>query len=343
MAGSFFIIKGAMKRINDLYDKVTSFENLMIAAKKALKGTKSKTESLEFSFNLESNLINMQNELVSETYEPGGYKYFKVFEPKEREIAVAPFRDRVVHHAIVNVLEPIYEKIFISDSYTTKKNKGTHKAVLKAQEMIKRNEWYFKSDIRKYFPSIDQDVIISILERNIKDKRLLSLLEKVIRNGGVDGKGLPIGNLTSQFLANVYLDRFDHYLKDELGYKYYIRYMDDFVIFDNDKEKLKELRPKVEYFLKSELCLELKVNATYINKRINGLSFLGMRVFPKLIRINRINLKRSVKKMQIKANLYSIGKIRDEKISQSAQSITGYLKYFNTYQLRCDLIAKGVI
>lgn len=332
-----------MKRINDLYGKVTSFENLMIAAKKALKGTKSKTESLEFYFNLESNLINMQNELVSEIYEPGGYKYFKVFEPKEREIAVAPFRDRVVHHAIVNVIEPIYEKIFISDSYATRKNKGTHKAVLKAQEMIKRNEWYFKSDIRKYFPSIDQDVILSILGRKIKDKRLLSLLEKVIRNGGADGKGLPIGNLTSQFLANVYLDRFDHFIKDELGFKFYVRYMDDFVIFDNDKEKLKVLRPKIEDFLKSELCLDLKESATYINKRLNGLSFLGMRVFPATVRINKINLKRTVKKMQIKAELYSAGKIKDENITQSAQSITGYLKYFNTHALRCDLIAKRVL
>ncbi len=209
--------------------------------------------------------------------------------------------------------------------------------------MIKKNEWYFKSDIRKYFPSIDQDVMIAILSRKIKDKRLLSLLEKVIRNGGGEGKGLPIGNLTSQFLANVYLDPFDHYMKDELGFKYYVRYMDDFVVFDNDKDKLKVLRPKIEEFLKSELCLELKESATYINKRLNGLSFLGMRIFPSLIRINAVNLKRSVRKMRIKANLYSAGKIKDEKITQSAQSITGYLKYFNTYELRCDLIAKGVI
>ncbi|HXK50863.1 MAG TPA: reverse transcriptase domain-containing protein, partial [Clostridiales bacterium] len=168
-----------MKRINELYESVTSFENLMSAAKKALKGTKSKTESLEFYFNLESNLIILQNELKTGTYQPGSYKYFKVFEPKEREIAVAPFRDRVVHHAIVNVIEPVYEKIFISDSYATRKKKGTHKAVLKAQEMIMRNEWYFKSDIKKYFPSIDHNVMISILRGKIKDKRLLALLEKV--------------------------------------------------------------------------------------------------------------------------------------------------------------------
>jgi len=173
-----------MKRVNNLFDNLTSFENLMSAAKKALKGTKSKTESLEFYFNLEANLISMQNELENETYKPGGYKYFKVYEPKEREIAVAPFRDRVVHHAIVNVLEPIYEKIFISDSYATRKNKGTHKAVLKAQKMIKKNEWYFKSDIKKYFPSIDQEILLTILKRKIKDRQLLILLEKVIKNGG---------------------------------------------------------------------------------------------------------------------------------------------------------------
>jgi retron-type reverse transcriptase len=143
-----------MKRINNLYDCVTSFENLLSASKKALKGTKSKSESLEFYFNLESNLINLQRELTDGTYEPGGYKYFKVFEPKEREIAVAPFIDRVVHHAIVNVIEPIYEKVFIADSYATRKNKGTHKSVLKAQGMIKKNAWYLKSDIKNIFRAL---------------------------------------------------------------------------------------------------------------------------------------------------------------------------------------------
>jgi len=332
-----------MKRINNLYSSVTSFENLMKAAKKALKGTKSKTESLEFYYNLESNLINLQNELESGTYDPGSYKYFKVFEPKVREIAVAPFRDRVVHHAIVNILEPIYENTFISDSYATRKNKGTHKAVSKAQEMIKKNEWYLKSDIRKYFPSIDHEVLLSILKRKIKDESLLSLLEKIVRNGGADGKGLPIGNLTSQFFANVYMDKFDHFVKEELSCKYYIRYMDDFVIFENDKEKLKEILVRLSEYLNKNLKLELKENATYTNKRKNGLSFLGMRIFPNLIRINSVNLKRSVKKMRIKARLYSAGKIKDEDITQSAQSIMGYLKYYNSHQLRQDLIAKGVI
>ena len=227
-----------MKRHNNLYPKLISFNNLLIASKKALKGTTSKKDSLIYFYHLETNILKLQLELVNLTYIPGKYKYFRIYEPKEREIAVAPFIDRVVHHAIINIIEPIYEKIFINNSYATRKEKGTHKAIYKAQSYIKKNKWYFKTDIRKYFNNINHNILLNIIKRKIKDKKLLLLIERIIRNGGKDGIGLPIGNLTSQFFANVYLDKFDHYIKEELQIKYYIRYMDDLVIFDNNKEKL---------------------------------------------------------------------------------------------------------
>jgi len=327
-----------MKRHNNLYNKVTSFENLLIASKKALKGTTSKKESLKYFFHLEPNILKLQQKLENLSYIPGKYKYFRIYEPKEREIAVAPFIDRVVHHAIINVLEPIYEKIFIYDSYATRKEKGTHKAIFRAQNYIRKNKWYFKTDIKKYFDNINHNILINIIKRKIKDKKLILLMEKIVRNGGINGIGLPIGNLTSQFLANVYLDKLDHYIKEELQIKYYIRYMDDFVIFDNNKGNLKTIRSKVDYFINKELNLQLKEKATFINRQLNGLSFLGKRVFPNTIRIKNDNLKRSLKKIEQNENNYEKGRIDITKLYNSTNSIIGYIKNFNTMNLRNSII-----
>mgnify|MGYP000698110521 FL=1 len=208
-----------MKRYGYLFADVVSFENLLSAFKQAFQGVGKKYYSLKYWANLESNLFKLQEELKKGSYQPGDYRYFKIYKPKEREIAVADFRDRIVHHGIVNILEPIYERIFIYNSYATRKNKGTHKAVKKAQQYLQDNFWYFKTDIKKYFDSIDHQLLISILNRKIKNQQLLDLMTKIIFNGGEQGKGLPIGNLTSQFLANIYLDQLDHYLKDKLGVK----------------------------------------------------------------------------------------------------------------------------
>jgi retron-type reverse transcriptase len=329
-----------LQRVGNLFEKVCSFENLYSAYKKAARGTKGKKETDEFCFFLEYELLKLKNELITENYSPGKYKYFTIKDPKEREIAVAPFRDRVVHHAIINILEPIYEKIFIFDSYATRKEKGTHKAILRAQEFLRKNEWYLKSDISKYFASIDHYKIIEIIKGKIKDRRLINLIEIIIRNGGENGKGLPIGNLTSQFFANVYLDRFDHYIKDELGIKYYVRYMDDIVIFANDKRKLKEISAELRNFLNEELSLDMKTNATYINKRINGVTFLGKRIFPNIIRIKNENLKRSIKRIERRENEHIEGKIDETKLCQSVESIIGMMKHYNVFEYRKEYMRK---
>jgi len=323
-----------MKRIGNLYDSICSFENLLSAFKKASRAASKKKATLNYFYNLEKNLLLLREKLLKETYTPGKYWQFTITDPKKRVISVAPFEDRIVHHAIVNILEPIYERRFIFDSYATRKNKGTHRAVRRAQEFLRHNALYLKTDIRHYFDSIDHNILMNTLRKKIKDEKLLNLIEKIIQKGGSCGKGLPIGNLTSQFFANCYLDVFDHIIKDESQEKYYIRYMDDMLFFSNDKEHLKDLRIYIHFILKEKFVLDLKEKATYINRRENGCSFLGTRVFPNTIRIKKENLKRSVKHLKENEQLYQKGKLSQNQFECSINSIIGHLSQYDTLELR---------
>jgi RNA-directed DNA polymerase len=317
-----------LKRINNLFSHITSCENLLIASRLAMKGSGKTSATCRFFYNLETEILSLQTELLNSMYRPGAYRYFKIFDPKERVIAVAPFRDRVVHHAVVRILTPIYERVFIYDSYATRPNKGTHAAIKRAQKFIQRWPWYFKADIEKYFDHVDHDILLDIIERKIKDRRLLRLLERIIRNTTTEGKGLPIGNLTSQFLANVYLDPLDHEIKDKLGVKGYLRYMDDFVLFGYSKRELLDLNRVIEQFLSDRLRLRLKINSTWLNRSSHGLSFLGMRIFPRFIRVKPENRKRSMQRMSDVINKWKDGRINEERMVQSMASIVGHFRYF---------------
>lgn len=317
-----------MRRAGNLKEKFLSFENLYTAYKKARKGTKNYAAD-KFAFNAERELLALQEELKDEAYIPGDYHYFTIHEPKERQISVADFRDRVVHHALVNVLEPVYEKRFIYDSYANRKGKGTHRAVERAQQFMKKSKWYLKMDVKKYFGSIDHNILNRILERKIKDAFILRLCRKIIEKGGDGAKGLPIGNLTSQFFANVYLDILDHFVKEELRIKHYLRYMDDFCIFSRDKQQLRDLRPAVEDFLKDSLALNLKEKATLLNSSLHGLPFLGRRVFPAMIRMKRENFKYSLNRLKLREWEFRTGKICYNRYHSSVQSITSYINYWN--------------
>jgi len=328
-----------MKRVGNLFDTVCSFENLLLAYRKAMRGSGAKEDACQFAYNLEHDILVIQDELRNGEYMPGKYRYFQVHEPKERTISVAPFRDRVVHHAVVNVLERVFEPRFIHDSYATRKEKGTHKAIRRAQDFMRGNRWYLKLDINKYFDNIDHNILLGLIARKIKDDRLLGLLRVIIANsdasrGEKTGKGLPIGNLTSQFFANVYLDVFDHYLKEELQLKAYVRYMDDCVIFHEDKEYLKELLRLSVLFLRERLMLSLKASATLINTRLHGLPFLGFRVFPSLLRIKRENIKRLKKKIMLRQEQFASGIITEESFSMSLASLCGYAGFGDSLLLR---------
>lgn len=325
-----------MKRHNHLIGHFASFANLLAAAKKARSGTSHKRETQRFAFHLEPELFRLQEELLSGAYQPQPYRYFQIHDPKERTISVASFRDRVVHHALVNVLEPIYERSFIHDSYATRKDKGTHRAIARAQCFLKKTGWFWKTDIDKYFDSICHDRLLALLERKIKDKRLLEVAARIIHNSSGEGRGLPIGNLTSQFFANVYLNGFDHFVKEQLRQPYYLRYMDDFVIFNENKTALKTLRQPVEAYLHDALGLRLKASATFLNSSANGLTFLGRRIFPGTVRLAHPNGRRMLRRMALKQRDFENGKISEEQFLQSMNSYWAQLEPF--YGLRRKLV-----
>ncbi len=335
-----------MKRIGGLFEKVCSFENLLIAYKKAFKGSGKNRETCKFSYFMEREIFSIREEMINGNYYPGKYRYFKINEPKERVISVAPFRDRIVHHAIVNILEPIFDPRFIYDSYATRKEKGVHAAVKRAQLFLRQRRFYLKFDVNKYFDNIDHRILLNLLKRKIKDKELERLLLIIISNSDVSRgertcRGLPIGNLTSQFFANIYLDLFDHYVKEELRIKRYVRYMDDCAIFHESKIYLKSILKEIDLYLQIRLKLELKKRVTVLNSSLNGMSFLGYRIFPALIRLKRENVKRLRKKILQKEIELSKGIIDEESFRMSVNSLMGFAKFADSLQLRKKMFNNG--
>lgn len=246
-----------MHRHKHLFDQVVSFDNVLAAARDALRGKRSRQPGASFYTDLEKHVVDLHAELSGGVYSPGDYHYFRIYEPKERLVAAAPFRDRVVHHAIVRVIQPLFERRFIEDSFASRPGKGTHAAMRRSLQFTKRFEFALKCDVQKYFPSIDHGVLMTLVGRVVGDDRLLALINQVldthndsVRQEWAPGSnlfdvqlhkcGLPIGNLTSQFLANVYLDSLDQFVKHELRVKGYIRYLDDFLLFGDDRRWLKE-------------------------------------------------------------------------------------------------------
>jgi len=331
-----------MKTYSHLWPQMVDFGCLLKAYRLAKKGTGKTHQSEAFSFHLERELLQLETALREETYQPQPYRYFRIFEPKERIISVAPFRDRVVHHAVIQVLEPIYETCFYHHSYATRKNKGTHSAIMQAQQWVGTYPWFFKADLHKYFDSIDHKILLDSLARKLKDDRLMNLLSRIIANGGEAGKGLPIGNLTSQFLANVYLHPLDVFIKQGLRIKAYIRYMDDYTLFHTDKQVLKQARKAIEFFLAEHLALQHKPTACYLGHSRNGLSFLGARIFPQMVRIKPENLHRATRRMRRKRIAYLAGKDDLDTFLHSMNSYWAYLRSYDTLALRRDLVMKGL-
>ena len=246
-----------MKTHKHLFERVSSLENLLAASREALKnGKRCKPPGARYFSELEKEAVRLRNELVSGTYRHGTYTYFTIQEPKPRRVAAARFRDRVVHHAIVRVLEPIFEKRFIADSFACRKEKGTHAALRRCAEFAQRYRYALKCDVSKYFPNIDHEILIARLRRAIADEPLMELIGEVL-GSHQDGetqewldsdllevkmrlRGLPIGNLTSQFFANIYLDALDQFIKHDLQVRGYVRYVDDFILFGNDRQQLRQ-------------------------------------------------------------------------------------------------------
>lgn len=340
-----------MKVWHRIYPNLITKQNIFRGYKEFLKGKKTKKDVVSFGEDKEINLKRLQNELENKTYQPGGYSQFFVHDPKTRIIHKANVVDRIVHHIVSDVLEGIFEPTFIYHSYACRKEKGTHKGVLALQKMALKESlnntrvcWVLKCDISKFFASVNHKVLLNILTERIEDQDFLNLLEKITCSFYSDKtidisnkKGIPIGNLTSQFFSNVYLNEFDQYVKHKLKIKYYLRYADDFAFISYDKNYLLNLIDPIRNFLKDELDLELHPKKIILRKFSSGVDFLGYIIFPKYILPRTKTKRRLLKKIREKVKQFKEGDITKESLNQTIQSYYGFLIHANTYKFKQEL------
>jgi len=351
-----------MKTYKNIYYKIYSWPNIFLAYKKARKGKTKKLYVQEFEKDLKRNLQQIQFELMTFTYSPKKLVTFILRDPKTRKISKSAFRDRIVHHAIVNILEPIFDKIFIYDSCANRIGKGNLFAIKrfeisqrKVTDNLTSKAFCLKADIRHYFQEVNHKILLKIIQRKIKDEKVIWLIEKILEiNNGFstsrdhqssfaseesflfnkreskekESKGMPLGNLTSQFFANVYLNELDYFVKHKIKAKFYIRYVDDFVILHKSKEQLEIWKKEIYGFLKTKLKIELHPDKSKIMFLSKGIDFVGFRIFYyfKLLR------KRSINKMKSKIKF-----LDKEKLIESFQGWQAYAKWANTGDLIKDL------
>lgn len=312
------------------FEDLVSLDNLLSAWREFLSGKRSKTDVQQFSVNLIENVLQLHEELVSGKYKHGPYHDFWVFDPKPRHIHKADVRDRVLHHAIYRVLYPFFDRIFVADSFSCRNNKGTHKALdrfkRRASSVSKNNTktcWILKCDVKKFFDSIDHRALLSILHSYITDARINKLLENIIDSFyRVSGRGLPLGNLTSQLFCNIYMNEMDQFIKHQLKVKHYIRYADDFALFSENREWLVEQVVKIREFLKDRLALSLHPKKVFIKTLASGVDFLGWVHFPDHRVLRTTTKKRMFKRMQADPS------------EETRQSYLGMLKHGNTHKIR---------
>ncbi len=327
----------------DLYSQIIDIDNLILASRKARKHKTKKADVMEFSANLHDNILKLHEELKGHTYKPEPLKTFILRDPKTRKISKSAFRDRVVYHALIRVIEPIFDKSFIYDSCANRKGKGNLFAIKRFykfyREITKNNcrrAFCLKADIKHYFEEIGHGILLDIIKRKISDKKVIWLIEQILLNTSKRGdalftrKGMPLGNLTSQFLANVYLNELDYLVKHVLKAKYYIRYVDDFVILHSSKSQLKMWKAEIDEFLKNKLKLELHPEKSKISSLSKGIDFVGFRNFyyRKLLR------KRNIRTMSAKIEQYKQGKLSYDKLLECFQGWNAYVKWADTYKLR---------
>lgn len=313
------------------YQDIISIENLLFAWDEFIVGKKSKPDVQEFARNLMDHIVELHGELVNKTYTHGGYHAFYINDPKRRHIHKASVRDRLLHHAIYRVLYPFFDRTFISDSYSCRKNKGVHKALRRFKEFSNKESknhsrtcWVLKCDIRQFFASIDHDVLFSIVKEYIPDQNILWLLDNIMLSYETEQeskRGLPLGNLTSQLLTNIYMNRLDRWVKHQLRIKYYIRYADDFVFFSYDKTHLENILPRVKKFLSEELHLTLHPKKIVLKTVSSGIDFLGWVHFPDHRVLRTVTKRRIFKKIKMNPS------------DQSLRSYTGLLKHGNAKKL----------
>jgi len=342
-----------MKTYRNLHPQICSFQNLLAAFRKARRHKADKPYVAAFEFHLETNLLQLERELQDGSYRPGSYHSFYIHEPKRRLVSAAHFRDKVVHHALINVIEPIWEARFIHDSYACRKGKGFHRAVDRAHYFLRRHRYVLKSDIVKFFPSVDHQILLDILGRRIADPATMRLIGLILQSGEgvlddeyvmtwfpgddlfspIRPRGLPIGNLTSQFWANVYLNELDQFVKRELKCGPYLRYADDLLFFGDDKARLWAWQGEITCFV-ARLRLSLHEKKTVVFPVTDGVDWLGFRLYPTHRRLRRENVRRAVRRLKRQQVAYARGELTAEQLSHSVRSWIGHARFADTEALR---------
>src|SRR3989338_6781093 len=321
-----------MKKFNRRYDDIITLDNLLRAWEQFLSGKKNRTDVVEFQNHLMDNVCDLQRTLANKTYVHGAYHAFNISDPKPRSIHKATVRDRLLHHLIHSELYEYFDKKFIYDSYSCRMEKGTHKAMNRFRDfgrIVSKNNtrtcWVLKCDIRKFFANIDHTILKDILAKHIEDRDVLNLLGNIIDSFSTLGRkevGLPLGNLTSQLLVNIYMNEFDQFMKRTVKAEYYIRYADDFVILHEDEEYLKQLIPKISNFLQDQLGLCLHPDKLFLKTLVSGVDFLGWVHFP-----HHRTLRTATKRRMFI-------RIQDHSTQETIQSYLGLMRHGNTHQLQ---------
>jgi len=346
-----------MKRYGNLWGKITDFSNLLYASRQARKGKRFRNNVLQFENQCETELLRLQTELINKTYSPGAYRTFYIHKPKKRLISAAPYHDRIVHHALCHIIMPLFERTFIRDSYANRTGFGTHRALQRFTQFSRQYQYVLQCDIQKYFANIDHEILKKIISRKIKCSHTLWLTNIIIDHSNPQyapviyfrgdslltpaerRRGLPVGNLTSQLFANVYLNGFDHFIKEELKISAYLRYVDDFALFSNDKKELEKARIEIEQYL-AQLRLKIHPIKSQLFKTKIGASFLGFRILPTHIRVRNENLRRARRRIRIMQKAYTKNLISLKMVEHSMQSWLVHLQQGNTKKLVQNILQK---
>ena len=345
-----------------LFAEIIAWPNLLAAYRQAAKGKRGKPAAAAFEHQLADRLLQLQDELTRRTYQPGAYVNFTIHEPKQRRVSAAPFRDRVIHHALCNVIEPLFEAQFIADSYANRLGKGTHRAVNRLHSFARRYRYVLRLDVVKHFPSLDHAVLLNLLRRTIDDEATLWLCEQIIQSG--DGvladeydmvyfpgddlfaierpRGLPIGNLTSQFWSNVYLDPLDQFVTQTLGCPAYLRYVDDFCLFSDSKRQLYEWKRAVVDCL-ARLRLTIHEPPAQVIPCAHGIPWLGFVVYPTHRRIKARNVVKFSRRLRERWSEYCAGQISFAEFDASVQGWINHVRYADTWGLREHVLGQGFV
>jgi retron-type reverse transcriptase len=343
-----------MKRAGNLWTQISGFENLLLAARQAEKSKRFRPNVLDFNFHLDQELWQLHEALATKTYQPGEYRTFKITEPTHRLISAAPYRDRVIHHALCQIIGPILERGFTDNSYANRVGYGSHRALRKLTKLARTHRYILQCDIKKYFPSIDHQILKDLIRHRIKCPDTLWLIDTIIDGSnpqfptidyfpGDDlltplnrRRGLPLGNLSSQFFANLYLNGLDHFVRHRLQIPHYVRYVDDFALLSNDHSELQQAQTAIVEYLQN-LRLKLHPVKTQIFATQIGIGFLGFRVLPQRIKIRNKNLRTGRRRLKKLKFQQATGQVSMESCQKSIQSWIAHLNHADTWHLQQQL------